>query len=219
MNNKMKAIAAVSALTCLCFSGTVFAYLTATDQKTNTFTIGNVSAELTEPNFEEPEGIVYPDYVYDKDPTVTNTGNTDALVFIEYTIPMATLSVVDSSTDEAGAPDRTALFTTLDSDDEEGVNSDWVSLKDPTEIVESGSVVGTRYYYAYKNILKKDKSTSPVFSQIQVANYANGDIDQETYDVDVYAKVIQADNLHMGSDTVTLSELKDAYSYFVTQED
>jgi len=219
MNNKTKAIVAVTALACLTFSGTVFAYLTATDSKTNTFTIGNVSAELTEPNFTASDEIAFPNYKYTKDPTVTNTGNTDALVFIEYTIPMATVSIVNSSTKKAGDPARAELFVPLNSSNAEGVNSDWVSIKDATTVEEGGQVVGKKYYYAYNGILEKDDSTTPIFNKVKVVNYANGDIEDGEVEIEVDAKVIQADNLHMSDTSVSFTELKDAYSYFVKQED
>lgn len=70
-------------------TGSTLAYLTATTEtKTNTFTLGNVEIELTEPLYDaEPEHVLYPGAFAVKDPTITNTGRTPAWVWMTLEIP------------------------------------------------------------------------------------------------------------------------------------
>lgn len=69
--------------------GATIAYFTDADEATNTFTVGNVDIDLTEPKWDEqgsqdaPE--VYPTEALAKDPTVTNTGKNPCFVRISVT--------------------------------------------------------------------------------------------------------------------------------------
>lgn len=76
-------------------SGTL-AYLTSTDTATNTFTVGNVSIDLEEPNWN-PENIpaLLPGVKIEKDPQITNTGRTDAWVWMEITLPTDLMTYID----------------------------------------------------------------------------------------------------------------------------
>lgn len=69
-------------------AGTV-AYLTSTDSATNTFTIGEVKIDLTEPKWDAAGSVdapeVYPGEPLAKDPTVKNTGKNPCFVRISVT--------------------------------------------------------------------------------------------------------------------------------------
>ena len=60
--------------------GGMLAYFTDTDTKTNTFTLGNVEIELTEPSWTEDSYIANPGVDVAKDPIITNVGENAAYV-------------------------------------------------------------------------------------------------------------------------------------------
>ena len=68
-------------------AGASAAYLTDGESVTNTFTVGKVSIDLTEPGYT-PENEVprVPNQEIPKDPTVVNTGNNDEIVFVSFDI-------------------------------------------------------------------------------------------------------------------------------------
>lgn len=80
--------AAVIVLAAVCVIGYTLAYFTATDNQDNTFTVGNVKIDLTEPIWDEnltiePDPVFNPGVAVAKDPMVTNTGANEAYVRIE----------------------------------------------------------------------------------------------------------------------------------------
>ena len=84
MKKKLLAMCLVVALAATAVIGGTLAYFTDNDAATNTFTVGNVDIELTEPNGDdhgETEAeTVYPGEPLDKDPTVENIGNNPCFV-------------------------------------------------------------------------------------------------------------------------------------------
>lgn len=72
--------------------GATLAYFLDSKEATNTFTVGNVAIELTEPGWTEGGGLadattVYPGEPLAKDPTVTNTGANPSVVRIKVELP------------------------------------------------------------------------------------------------------------------------------------
>ena len=67
--------------------GGSLAYFTDTETKTNTFTVGNVKIDLTEPSWDATGNVdadtVYPGEPLAKDPTVENIGNNPCFVRIK----------------------------------------------------------------------------------------------------------------------------------------
>jgi len=89
MKKKVLALCLVVVLVATAITGVTLAYFTDTDDATNTFTVGNVSIDLTEPKWDAqgsqdaPE--VYPGEALAKDPTVTNDGANPCFVRISVT--------------------------------------------------------------------------------------------------------------------------------------
>ena len=89
MKKKILALCLVVVLVATAITGVTLAYFTDTDAATNTFTVGNVDIDLTEPKWDEngskdaPE--VYPGEALAKDPTVTNKGKNPCFVRISVT--------------------------------------------------------------------------------------------------------------------------------------
>ena len=122
--------------------GATLAYLTdKTDDVVNTFTIGKVDINLTEPNWKPEEGLdLEPGAEIAKDPTVTNTGKNDAFVAVKVT----------------GMDAMAAVGFEADVNDETGA------------VVEGwdGSLVDGIYAYA-KSALAKGDASVPVFSEVR----------------------------------------------------
>lgn len=89
MKKKILAIVLCVAMLAIAIVGGTMAYFTDTDAKTNTFTVGNVSIVLNEPNWDKTGAAeafdVYPGEALAKDPTVTNDGKNPCFVRISVT--------------------------------------------------------------------------------------------------------------------------------------
>ena len=90
MNMKKKLVAGglVAALAATAIGGATLAYFTDKESKDNTFTVGNVQIDLTEPAWTAEGGgaeqakEAYPGEALAKDPTVTNKGANPCVVRI-----------------------------------------------------------------------------------------------------------------------------------------
>lgn len=71
MKKKIVALCLVVCLAATAIIGGTLAYFTDTDEKTNTFTVGNVDIVLTEPEWVEDQAKLIPGRVIPKDPTIT----------------------------------------------------------------------------------------------------------------------------------------------------
>ncbi len=91
MKKKRTIIAALFLMLIMLIGGTV-SFLTDTKTTTNTFTIGNVSIQLTEPNWNSTNAQnLMPGAVVAKDPTITNLSTTNpAFVFMKVEGPCST---------------------------------------------------------------------------------------------------------------------------------
>lgn len=97
MKKKITAIALIVAILAVGVIGGSLAYFTDKDNATNTFTVGKVDINLTEPEWKENEDhTLMPGHVFAKDPTITlaqkgdafqsEADSQDAYVFLEMTI-------------------------------------------------------------------------------------------------------------------------------------
>lgn len=89
MKKKITAIALIVAILAVGIIGGTLAYFTDTTQaEVNTFTVGKVDINLTEPKWDkEANHTLMPGHSYDKDPTITVAQDSqDAYVFLEMTI-------------------------------------------------------------------------------------------------------------------------------------
>lgn len=86
MKKKIVALCLCVALAVVAIGGATLAYFTdTTDAKTNTFTVGNVDIDLTEPKWNEDDAhTLMPGASYAKDPTITVAEKSqDAYVFLK----------------------------------------------------------------------------------------------------------------------------------------
>jgi len=204
-NRKVKALVVAAALAVCLLIGGISAYFTDADTATNTFTIGKVSIDLKEPNWEEPEDIV-PNQEMAKDPQITNDGENSAYVFMEVVMPYANIVVADADGTKNAAAD-TDLFMMLDKDGEEGINDGWVLVSE-TENADDKTVT---YLYAYGTSaamteVKKDATTPALFNKVKFVNAIEGqDLEEATKTIVINAYAVQMDNLEKEDGTARVT--------------
>jgi len=167
MKKKILAICLVAALAATAAISGTLAYFTDADDATNTFTVGNVSIDLTEPKWDASGSVdapeVYPGEALAKDPTVTNDGANPCFVRISVTgwDCLAPAGTITYKTDYvAGA-----------------LGTDWVKYGD---------------YFYYTKVLPAGATTDALFDQIVIpTDLKNGDGTTE-FDLDVKAEAVQA---------------------------
>lgn len=175
--NKKKIITAclVVALLAVFSIGGSLAYFTDTEEKDNTFTVGNVDIQLTEPNWVSSGSIdapeVYPGEPLAKDPKVKNNGANPCFVRIQVT-----------GLDCLG---NAGMIT---------YRTDYVDNK-----LGDNWVLGTDGYYYYNKVLAVGATTDALFDQIVIpTGVTNAEaFDSDTaerieYSVDVKAQAVQA---------------------------
>ena len=204
-------------------AGASAAYLTDGESVTNTFTVGKVSIDLTEPGYT-PENEIprVPNQEIPKDPTVVNTGNNDEIVFVSFDIPMKTVKTAEyDGTVQAEAVNQELFDFRTESGTYSSVNDGWILLGTPEEIDEDNNGVSDykTYVYGYHQVVKaaaegKDAvgnpgedgyqaaveaaeatRVPPVFDYIRLANLVEGQLEREKLRVPVRAYAIQADFL------------------------
>jgi len=186
--NKKKVLLLVVVMMCVLFIGNTLAFLTDTETKENTFTIGSVNISLTEPNWNEANAQnLAPGAVVAKDPTITNAGTNDAYVFLKVEVPKANV-VVD------GSEVAKELFSYT-------LKDGWyqVSSTDGTDKVT--------HIYAYatdENTLTKlaKDASSTLFDSVKLEDFENlGAGVSSTLKINVTAYAIQTENIVEGTVT------------------
>ena len=204
----LKAVLAAAAVLAVLTVGGIYAYLTFTQSVTNTFTVGSVSATLTEPGWDaaaDEHSDIYPAKSFVKDPTITigETSN-DAVVFMEVTYPVQNVVTANSDGSKNAAAD-TQLFTP-------GTLGDgWTELS-AKETTGEGTV--TKVYGLNTELAAGEDST--LFEEVTFANVVEGEV-SGSLDVVVKADAIQAGGMTKAGDTYTAEELGAIYDKFVAQ--
>ena len=164
-----------------------FAYLTATDTATNMFTVGNVVVELTEPNWSpdvdsDGDGIndtmsnIVAGQKIAKDPTLTNTGDNDAYVYIMVEVPKADGVTVDGAT-----VDNHQLFCYTSKDG-------WTLLDSKIDNGDKNNY----YLYAYNTALTPSLSAT-LFDEVIFANTDSNFQPEDSLEVKITGYAIQSD--------------------------
>ena len=183
MERKRTLLAAVVLLLIFIVGGAI-AYFTDTEQKTNTFTIGNVDITLTEDGWDAlpdsnsnniPDGAenMLPGMSVTKDPVVNNVSTrTPAYVFVKVDVPCTTIVAPAVTSEE--------IFTYT-------VNAGWTELTIDNELPVACTDGGTAshvYYYGSAGTLTAlakaansstpTPTTNPVFSSIMLRTTLKG---------------------------------------------
>ncbi len=227
-------------------AGSFMAYLTDTDTKTNTFTIGKVDIELKEDAFKSDNAQnVVPNQVIAKNPVVTNTGKNKAVAFVTVEIPIAELTKVQDDGTKATAAALTQIFqtgvknastggddanTTISYTwaDDKVDETNWILLS--TEYQNSGAAKVIRTY-GYKKVLKpgdaatstQGDSTTAIFDAVKLVNVTEAAAyDKTTQNIVINAYAIQAENINVegvdtSKDPLTKEILEKVYAVYVKQ--
>ena len=209
--------------------GGTIAYMTDNEAATNTFTVGKVQVDLTEPDWpgnDDPsvKNLVSNQEVQ-KDPQVTNTGVNDAIVFMSVEVPVKDVTVVGADGTK-GAKEKTELFWLKDAADGKGTfanhfSDQWMEL---TSKGEKDMATGetNRYVFAYKTAVAKDAATDSLFDKIQLKNVIEGEVTAgEAQNVVVNTYAIQASEVLDGNtdltDAMTEENLGKIYDIYFNQ--
>lgn len=181
-NTHSKLIMAAAAILALAAAGTgaSVAWMTDAHQADNIITVGDVSIDLTEDEWNPEEGKdLIPQAVIPKNPEVTNTGSLDAWVFLRVSIPVRNISVVNPDTQRKLPAADTELFSF-----EPDGNWELVS-----EVVSADTA---EYVYGYKTTVAPGESTTELFQEVKLVNYLEGELDtEEKFVITVEAVAIQ----------------------------
>lgn len=199
---KAKTLALAGALVGVMTIGGISAYFTDADSATNVFSVGKVEIDLEEPNWDPedtPEDIV-PNETFSKDPLILNTGNNDAYVFLEVSVPYATVKTANAD-GTVKARQKTQLFNYE-------LNKGWVLVGNVLDSGNGTAEAGTyTYVYAYTGILngnsktdmlalQPNQSTPTLFDEITFINAVEDEgLEEKVYDVVVNAYGIQTENI------------------------
>lgn len=173
---------------------TIRAFFTHKDKIINQFKVGEVSANVTEPNYKDNQTIK-PGGELIKDPTLTNTGKVNSYVRAQIYVPISNeIKYVDEN-EEIVTPQEDIEIMTYT------VNEGWEEVRSEGY---SGIYVddnGNRYkVYTYKYVENGDEKvitpgeqiTQPVFNKVKAINYL--DIDEKIeLNLHVVALAVQAD--------------------------
>ena len=189
---KILALALVVVLAVTAVTGATLAYYTDEDDATNTFTVGNVQIDLTEPNWDangsKDAPQVYPGEALAKDPTVTNNGANPCFVRIKV--------------EGLGILGNAGMITYRTDYVEGALGTDWVKHTDG--------------YYYYTKVLAAGATTDALFDQIVIpTGLTNGDGTTE-YDIDVTAYAVQAQGAKPSFSAVEAMTVEEIDAWFET---
>lgn len=189
---KILLLASALCLVAILAVGGTLAYFTDDEEKTNTFTVGNVDITLDEPNWDQsgsedaPE--VYPTEPLAKDPTVENTGANPCFVRISVTGW------------DCLAPAGNITYRTDYVDGKLGEN--WV--------------LHTDGYFYYSEVLPVGGKTDALFDQIVIpADLENGNAETE-FNLVVTAEAVQAQGARPSWSAVQNMTVAEIAAWFTT---
>ena len=193
-------LALTAAVGCSAF-GLTMAYMNDSEQNTNVITVGVVTIDLTETNWEPENGQnILPRTTVEKNPEVTNTGSVSAWIFLKVKSPKKNIVTVDNATKRKNAAANVELFSFQ-------ANDSWELLY-TTET--DGEV---ERIYGYKDVVSPDDTTESLFDTVTMADYLVGSIDPaEKLDIPIEAMAVQwnVDKADVG--------LKKIYDYYLAQK-
>lgn len=178
LKKKLTAAALVVAFGATAVTGATLAYFTDEKEATNTFTVGNVKIDLTEPQWEaqgkEDAKTVYAGEPLAKDPTVENKGENPCFVRVS-------VSNLDQFGDKGNITYLTGWV-------EGALGEGWVDGEDGYYYWNKPLVVKGTENNEWNNGLAS--KTTPLFDQIKMPIGLTGE--EETKDIVVTAQAVQA---------------------------
>lgn len=183
MKNKKKllTLAIAGLLTIGAIGAGTLAFFTDADEKTNIITMGDISAELTEPNYGGDENgeikNIVPNQTFTKDPTITMGANSNdayarAHIKISATKPNETFQLT--------AEEIAKIFA--------GINVDTT-----TWFVDDADAANGNYVIYYKDVLTAGQVVQ-AFTEVTIPEDFGNRFSGVSIKMDVKAEVIQAEN-------------------------
>ncbi len=217
--------------------------MTDSDDLINKFTVGDVHITAQEPHMptldEDGDGVpdecelLVPLQEVPKDPSITNTGTNDCVVFFRVTVPVEELNLIDDS-GHRGEKAPADIFWMKQEEDADTAHrnhfdENWIELSelDHEFVYREGVNLegnGYTYIFGYHVKLKNGDTTTNLFDKIQNKKYGSRTIsanEVEQIKLDTFA--IQADHIaQAGIDLNTSGELDEAvltdiYKVFINQ--
>lgn len=195
---KIVTVCLVVALLATGLIGGSLAYFTDTDDKTNTFTVGNVDIDLTEPKWDangsEDAPEVYPGEALAKDPTVTNNGANPCFVRV--------------SVEGLDCLGEAGMITYRTDYEPNALGENWV--------------LHTDGYYYYTEVLAAGATTDALFDQIVIPTgltneYSANEVGEAIeYDIDVTAYAVQAQGAKPSFAAVQAMTVEEIAAWFAT---
>ena len=166
MRRKILALTLCVAMLAIAIVGGSLAYFFDSDAKTNTFTVGNVSIVLNEPNWDQTGAAeafdVYPGEALAKDPPVTNDGKNPCFVRISVT-----------NLDQFAAEFNGAQIIYRTDYVDNALGTNWVK--------------GNDGYFYYSKVLNPGETTDALFDQIVIPKELTNDAPAKDIVVTAYA--------------------------------
>lgn len=163
-NKKVTQILLVSALAGLTSIGGMLAYFSDADTKTNTFTVGKISLDVQEPDWNPENGRdMTPMKTIPKNPQICNDGINEEFVFLEVLVPYAQVVTANADGTKNPASDTELFFYK--------VNPGWMEMTEERKVTEN--TVRHLYVWGTKDactVLKPDVTTRSLFDTVTMAN-------------------------------------------------
>lgn len=190
----MKAAVLAVAMIAVMMIGGISAYFTDGDTATNTFTVGKISLDLQEPNWDEDKATdTTPNQTIQKDPQILNDGINDEFVFLEVIVPYENVVVANEDGSKKAAAD-TELYSYT-------VNSGWVEIGASKDT--ANKTVTHLYAYGTSDkcaALKAGEKTGSLFSTVTFANIVEDqNLEETTLNIIINAYGIQTTDVNGGS--------------------
>lgn len=209
MKKKIVAIVLCVAMLAIAVVGGTLAYFTDEGEQTNTFTMGKVDIELTEPNYEGDENNelhIFPGQSYTKDPTITVASDSEDCWLIA-TVTISNLADLNKlyEDDQTGVKQPWGLSLAGNGKMVSGSIADWTAVP-ATENGVSGTLLDGRVFLTYEEDAANDNiiytfyfkeihkagAEEVLFTQVNIPSIIdNGDITSDLT-VAVKAYAIQA---------------------------
>lgn len=198
MKKKIVITCTVAALLVIGIIGGTLAYMTDSDSKDNTFTVGNVKIDLTEESWQQPDTVV-PGHAYTKDPTVKNTGINSA--YIRVNVTASDYAAFAAAMTKHNISDLSGIFSGYDS-------TRWKRLTDPVIDTKADTITYTYYYIYEGGIVPAGGTTDPLFTSVTIpAAFTSEDMKSlgEEFTINITADAIQAEGF---------SDINEAFAAF-----
>lgn len=179
-------------------SGMTNAYLTARPKAlANLLSPGQVDIELTESAWQPEKAVkLTPGSVVPKNPTVANTGESDAWIFLCVSVPVKHISVVNPQTHRKEPAADMGLFSFT-------VSEGW------ERIACERAQDSINYVYGYRQLMKPGEKTTPLFESVTLVNYLEGELTAEdVLQIPVRAAAVQD---HVCAPGAALDEIYEVY--------